>query len=372
MRTILFILQKEFTQIFRNRTMLPIIFLMPVLQLVVLVFAATLEMKDIKFSVVDYDNSPVSRELIQRYQASPFFNFQSVHPSEKTALKDFYSGKSDLILVIPANLERSYYRNEAVEIQLLINAINGLTAGLTSAYSTQILMNGNMDLPMKFYAVEAGNTFTQIDIQRRFWYNASLNFKHYMVPGILVILVTVIGMFLSALNIVREKEMGTIEQINVTPIRKYQFIIGKVIPFIIIALFDLALGLLIGKLLFDIPMRGSLWLMFSFGFLYLLLVIGFGLLLSTHSRTQQQVMFMTFFFLLVFILMSGIFTPVETMPEWARIVNYINPFAYFMRVNRMILLKGSGFMDMWRDFAAMATYATVVLSVAVYSYRKRA
>lgn len=372
MRTILFLLQKEFIQIFRNRTMLPIIFLMPVIQLVVLVYAATLEMKDIKFSVVDYDQSPLSRDLIQRYQSSPFFHFRSYHRSEKEAMEDFSSGKSELILVIPKDLERSYYRNEPAEIQMLVNAINGLTAGLTSSYSSQILMNGNQDLPMKFYAVDGASNLRQISIERRFWYNASLNFKHYMVPGILVILVTVIGMFLSALNIVREKEMGTIEQINVTPIRKYQFMIGKVIPFIIIALFDLALGLVIGKILFDIPMRGSLWLMFAFAFLYLLLVIGFGLLLSTHSRTQQQVMFMTFFFLLVFILMSGIFTPVETMPQWARIVNYINPFAYFMRVNRMILLKGSGFMDIWRDFAAMATYAFVVLSVAVYTYRKRA
>ncbi len=372
MRTILYILQKEFIQIFRNKTMLPIIFLLPIVQLVILVYAATLEMKDIKFSVVDLDNSPMSREIIHKYEASPFYHFQDSYTSEKVAIQDFYTGKADMIIVIPNGLQESYYRNEPSKVQFLINAINGLTAGLTTSYSTQILMSLNQDLPTRFWAISAGDSYQSIDIQRRFWFNSSLNFKHYMVPGILVILVTVIGMFLSALNIVREKEMGTIEQINVTPIKKYQFMIGKVIPFIIIALFDLGLGLLIGKLLFNIPMIGSLALLFSFGFLYLLLVIGFGLLLSTNSKTQQQVMFMSFFFLLVFILMSGIFTPVETMPKWARIVNYVNPFAYFMRVNRMILLKGSTFMDIWKDFAAMGAYAFIVLSLSVYTYRKRA
>lgn len=372
MRTIFYILRKEFLQIFRNKTMLPIIFLLPIVQMVILVYAATLEMKDIKFSIVDLDNTPMSRTIVQRFQSSPFYHFQNSYTSEKIAMEDFYTGKADMILVIPDGLQQSYYRNEPASIEFLMNAINGMTAGLTSSYSTQILMNINQDLPVRFYSITPGESYQSIDIQRRFWFNSSLNFKHYMVPGILVILVTVIGMFLSALNIVREKEMGTIEQINVTPIKKYQFMIGKVIPFIIIALFDLGLGLLIGKALFNIPMVGSIGLLFFFGFLYLLLVIGFGLLLSTHSRTQQQVMFMSFFFLLVFILMSGIFTPVETMPNWARIVNYVNPFAYFMRVNRMILLKGSTFADIWQEFAAMGSYAVLILTLAVYTYRKRA
>ncbi len=372
MRTLFFLLQKEFIQIFRNRTMLPIIFLMPIVQLVILVYAATLEMKDIRFSVVDLDQTEQSRGVWQRFEASPFFHLNSFHSSEKRAMQDFYEGTADLLVIIPAGFEQSFYRNEPLSVQVLVNAINGLTAGLSSSYATQILLSVNQDLPLRLYAAQSSSQLKQIEITRRFWFNSSLNFKHYMVPGILVILVTVIGMFLSAINIVREKELGTMEQINVSPIGKVQFILGKLIPFIIIALFELALGLGIGKLLFDIPFRGSLWLLFSFAFLYLLLVIGFGLLLSTHSRTQQQVMFMSFFFLLVFILMSGIFTPVETMPDWARKVNYLNPFAYFMKVNRMILLKGSSIVDLWRDFLTIGLYAFLVLSLAVLTYRKRA
>jgi ABC-2 type transport system permease protein len=191
-----------------------------------------------------------------------------------------------------------------------------------------------------------------------------------MVPGILVILVTIIGMFLTGLNLVREKEMGTVEQINVTPIRKSDFIIGKLLPFWIIALFDLTLGLIIGKIIFDIPMVGSIWLLYGVASVYLVGVLGIGLFISTVSSTQQQVMFLSFFFLLVFVLMSGVFTSVETMPQWARWLNRINPLFYFMKIIRMIMLKGSDFRDILPDFSALGVYGVLMLSLAVWKYRK--
>ena len=177
-------------------------------------------------------------------------------------------------------------------------------------------------------------------------------------------------MFLTALNLVREKELGTIEQINVTPIRKVHFIIGKLFPFWIIALFELGFGLTIGRIFFDLPMLGSIPLLFLFAGLYLFSILGIGLFLSTLSDNQQQVMFMTFFFMLMFILMSGIFTPVESMPVWAQKVNIINPFAYFMKVMRMVLLKGSGIQDIRQEIFAMMIYAMGILSLAVWRYRK--
>ncbi len=191
-----------------------------------------------------------------------------------------------------------------------------------------------------------------------------------MLPGILVILVTIIGMFLTALNLVREKELGTSEQINVTPIRKYHFILGKLFPFWVIALFELAFGLTIGRLFFHLPVLGSVGLLFLYASVYLLVVLGIGLFISTLASSQQQVMFLSFFFMLTFILMSGIFTPVESMPLWAQRINIINPFAYFMKVIRMILLKGSGFADIQRDFYSLIIYASVILSLAVWRYRK--
>ena len=191
-----------------------------------------------------------------------------------------------------------------------------------------------------------------------------------MLPGILVILVTLIGAFLTALNIVREKEMGTIEQINVTPIKKYQLIIGKLVPFWCIALFDLAFGLVVGKILFHVPIIGSVFLIFGFASVYLLVALGLGLFISSLAQTQQQVMFIIYFFLLTFILMSGIFTPLESMPDLAKKINIINPFAYFMRAMRMIMLKGSTFFDVLKDLASLAIYAVVILSLALWRYRK--
>jgi ABC-2 type transport system permease protein len=191
-----------------------------------------------------------------------------------------------------------------------------------------------------------------------------------MVPGILVLLVTIISMFLSGMNMVKEKEIGTIEQINVTPIRKYQFIIGKLLPYWIVALVELAFGLILAWSIFNIPVLGSVWLIFLVAAVYLLVTLGLALLISTKTNTQQQAMFLSWFFLVIFILMSGLFTPVDSMPQWAQIINWFNPIAYFVEVIRMIMLKGSGFMDISRHLILLGVYAVIALSVAVWQYRK--
>ena len=372
MKTIFYILQKEFTQIFRNKTMLPIIFLLPLIQMLILVYSATLEMKNINIEVVDFDNSTISREIISAFEASPFYSITDHKYSVEEAEKSIIDNSANAVLVIPDGLEKDLLNGFSPAIQLQVDAINGLVAGLINSYSSMILLDINKNLSAKLVRFsEHRPQLKQIEISRRFWYNPGLNYHHFMVPGILVILVTIIGMFLSALNIVREKEMGTIEQINVTPIKKYQFMLGKLFPFMIIALFDLALGLAVGWVVFDQPFRGSLLVLFAFAVDYLFLVLGFGLMLSTISETQQQVMFLTFFFLIVFILMSGIFTPIETMPEWAQKINVINPFAYFIKVNRAVLLKGSGFKDLITEFLSIGIYAFLVLTFAVKYYRKR-
>jgi ABC-2 type transport system permease protein len=191
-----------------------------------------------------------------------------------------------------------------------------------------------------------------------------------MLPGILVILVTVIGMFLTAINIVREKEKGTIDQINVTPIQKHHLLIGKLLPFWIIGLFELAFGISLGWVLFDLPIVGSLFTLFGFGAIYLLVALGIGLFLSTVTENQHQVMFLSYFILVTFILMSGIFTPTDSMPQWGKIVNYINPFYYFIKVIRMILLKGSSFIDVASEAISLGVYAIVIFTIAMFRYKK--
>lgn len=371
MRKIRYIIQKEFRQIFRNKTMLPLIFVLPFVQLLILVNAATMDMRNIEMIIIDHDLSVLSRRLCNKFSQSPFFSLVKSGFSVEDAENEMLVNATDMILVIPEGFEQQLYREGRSDLQIQVDAINGMTAGLTNGYASQIISSFNMEL-----LSETGKNVLlnlnpkNINIQYSFWYNSELKFKYYMVPGILTILLTIIGMFLASLNLVREKEQGTIEQINVTPIRKYEFIVGKLVPFWIIAMFELSFGLVLGKLLFNIPMVGSLLLLFAYASLYLIAVLGLGLLISTMSHTQQQAQFLNFFVLITFVIMSGIFTPADSMPHWAQNLNFINPLAYFMRVIRMILLKGSEFRDVSKDFYAMFVMAIALLSLATWRYRK--
>lgn len=371
MRTILFIVQKEFIQIFRNKSMLPIIFVMPLVQLLILVNAATFEMKDIRMLVVDRDQSSYSRQLTRKFEGSPFYEIIGYSQSEKQADKALRKNDADVILEIPNNFEKNLKKEQQAKVQLVINAINGTAAALTNGYSMQIIGDFNRNILVEQGSVSAiSSPLKTINTTVSFWYNPELNYKTYMVPGILVLLVTLIGLLLSGMNIVREKEIGTIEQINVTPVKKYQFIAGKLIPFWIIALFELAFGLTLGKLLFDIPLVGSVSLVFFVAMIYLLVILGAGLLISTTVNTQQQAMLVSFFFMIIFLLMSGLFTSIESMPVWAQWVDRINPIAYFIRIIRMVLLKGSGIKDIFTDVASLFVYGILMLSLAVWRYRK--
>ncbi len=371
MRTIVYIVQKEFIQIFRNRSMLPLIFIMPIFQLLILVNAATFEMKHIRMHVVDNDLSSYSRKMISKFQGSPFYEITGFSFSTAQAQEALQNNKTDVILEIPADFEKNLKNAKNAKVQLTINAINGTAASLTNAYSSQIIGDFNKNIITETGAQNlSGEISKSINTTYSFWYNPELNYKTFMVPGILVLLVTLIGLLLTAMNIVREKEIGTIEQINVTPVKKYQFITGKLIPFWIIALFELAFGMIIGKLVFDIPMVGSVGLVFFVAMIYLLGIVGAGLLISTITSTQQQAMMVSFFFMIIFILMSGLFTSIESMPQWAQYFNLINPIAYFIRIIRMILLKGSGFTEILNDLAAIFGYGILMLSLAVWRYRK--
>jgi ABC-2 type transport system permease protein len=370
MRTILHIIRKEFLQVFRNKSMLPIIFVVPIVQLIILVNAATFEMKHIQLSVVDLDLSGSSRKLVSKYQGSPFYQLRHTAFSYPEAEDEMKKGHVEMILHIPAGFEKQLMTTGQAKVQFVVNAINGQSAGLINAYSTMILMDNNRELATENMNPSQMAGLREIRVDSSYWYNPKLNYKTYMVPGILVLLVTIIGLLLSGMNIVREKEIGTIEQINVTPINKIQFIVGKLTPFWIIALFELAFGLSIGKLLFDIPMEGNLLLIFISAAVYLFVILAFGLLISTVTNTQQQAMLVSFFFMVVFILMSGLFTSVESMPLWAQKLDMLNPLMYFIKIMRMVLLKGSTFADIRSHFTALVIYAVVIVSLAIVRYRK--
>ncbi|HTQ26776.1 MAG TPA: ABC transporter permease [Puia sp.] len=370
MRTIRFLLQKEFRQIFRNRSILAVIMVMPVIQLLVLPLAADYEIKNINLAVVDHDHSPYSQRLINNISGSAYFKLVNYGASFRQAFRLIELDKADLVLEIPQGFERNLQRENKQELFIAVNAINGTKANLGGAYLNSIIQDFNSDIRVQLQDPGASVLAPEIEVTSSNWFNVFMNYHVFMVPGILAILVTLVGGFLSALNIVKEKEVGTIEQINVTPIRKYHFITGKLIPFWILGNVVLTLGLLVSRLVYGIVPVGNLLVLYAFVSVYLLAILGFGLLISTYCETQQQAMFVTFFFVMIFILMGGLFTPIESMPGWAKMVSRFNPVSYLIQTMRMVILKGSGLSDLAGNIGIVAIFAVVLNLWAVWNYRK--
>jgi ABC-2 type transport system permease protein len=369
MRTIFFLIQKEFLQIRRNRLMAPLLLVMPVVQTMLLSFAASYEVKNLALAVVDHDLSGASRQLTAKMTASGYFTLVSHGFSAKAADDVVAADRADLILEIPQNFERDFMRAQNPALMLTANAINATKAGIGLGYAQNILRDFARDLaPPTTLPTEALPT---IQMTHSNWYNPHLDYKTFMVPGILGEIVALIIGFLTALNIVREREVGTIEQLNVTPVKKWQFILGKLIPFWLVSLVMMAIGLTAGKLIFNIPMEGSLVMVFLFTATFTPCMLGLGFLISNFADSQQQAMFTAWFFLIIFILMCGLFTPVDSMPLWAQRLNVVNPVQYFVTFMRMVLLKGAYFADVKHLFLRVGGYALIVNLLAVWTYRKR-
>jgi len=361
--------------------MLPIIFVFPIIQLVILSFAATHDVKNIALAVLDQDRSSTSRLLVSKLTASGYFTLAGMPLSDNEGFELIEKDAADVFLTIPPHFERDVMKKQPTQLQVQVNAINGQKAGLAASYAGEVFQSFGKELMANispnFMAVGSATTRTNqtpqtIQTPTRYWYNPSLDYKTFMVPGILGELVAMLVLILSAMNVVREKEIGTIEQINVTPIRKWQFILGKLLPFLFIGLFDLALGLTVGKLLFYIPLEGDLWLVFAFCVANIFAVLGIGFFISNFADTQQQAMFIAWFFMVIFILMSGLFTPIESMPEWAQAMTIPNPIAHFVTVMRLVLLKGSGWADIRYNFFVMIGLGVLFNALAVWTYRKTA
>lgn len=367
MRTILYILQKELLQIRRNKLILPMLFGMPILQLIILGHAANFEVKHLNLLLIDKDHSSLSRQLISKFSSSDYFNIVNTTFDPAEGNEMLMQRKADLIIEIPEKFEHNLIIGEKSPVSLKIDAVNGMKAGIANAYSSMIINGFNAEV----LADLTGKTIVMpIDIRYSFWYNPEMEYSTFMVPGILVLLITLVGGFISAIIIVREKEIGTIEQLNVTPMRKHEFILGKLLTFFFIGFLELTFGLLIAKLVFNLHFEGSIWLVYAFTLVYLPVVLGLGLLISTFTNTQQQAMFLAWFFLMIFILMSGLFTPIESMPPWAQKVTLFNPIRYFIEFMRMVLLKGSTFADVKLHFGVMLIYGFIINLLAIWSYRK--
>jgi ABC-2 type transport system permease protein len=370
MRTLFYLIRKEFIQIFRDKFIGKAIFAVPVVQMLILVPAITFEIKNVRLCVLDRDMTTESAKLISHLEGSTFFQVRFSTFSEQEANHLMHSDKCDLIVQIPAGFGKETGKGNPSKIMVSANAINATNALLSWAYQNGVIREYNLQIVERKTGGQVDKTIPRIEVTNRYWYNEQLNYRHYMLPGILGILVLAIGFILAGLNLVKEKESGTIEQINVTPVRKYHIVTAKIVPFLIIGMVDLSIGLIIGWLVFAIPFEGSIGLLFLCSAIFMAAVLGLAIFVSTFSNTQQQFMFTGFFFMIIFVLMSGIFTPLESMPEWAQKINLVNPVVYIMRINRMVMLKGSTFHDISGDIGAMILIAVVFTTLAVNRYRK--
>ncbi len=371
MRSLRFLLQKEFRQIFRDPAILRIIFIMPMIQLLVLPLAADYEMKNIKLSVVDHDHSSYSRQLINKITASGYFQLNDYSASFANAMQEIEKEHADLVLEIPADFEKELVKDDEAKLFVAANAINGVKAGLGSAYLQSIIRDYNRQVRTEWIQFPRFSPEMNIEVTSSNWFNPTQNYRLFMVPGILVILVTMVGAFLSSLNIVREKEIGTIEQINVTPLKKHHFILGKLIPFWLLGMVVLSLGFVIARLAYGIIPAGSFLTIYIFAALYLLAVLGLGLLISTYTSNQQQAMLISFFLIMIFILLGGLYTSIDSMPVWAQWITRFNPVSYFIEVMRRVVLKGSGLADIKGHLLIMAGFAVFLNGWAILNYRKR-
>jgi ABC-2 type transport system permease protein len=372
MKVLGFILQKEFRQIFRDKTILAMMFAVPIVQLIILPFAANFEVKNINLAIVDYDRSTYSLKLINKIAASGYFRIVGSTASHNDAMKMIEKNEADIMLEIPHGFERNLVREGSQQLNMSVDAINGTKSSIGSGYLTAVLADFNRSLDVNNESTNNSTVIQSfhIDITYTDWFNPSREYKYYMVPGILVLLLTLIGGFLTALNIVREKEIGTIEQINVTPIKKWEFILGKLIPFWIVGMIVFTVGLIAMYVVYGIFPKGSISLLYLFAAVYLVALLGFGLLISTFSNSQVQAMFVAFFFMMIFMLMSGFFTSIDSMPGWARTFSNLTPVTHFITVVRLIVLKGSGFSHVKNEFLYLVSFAVLLNAAAIFNYRK--
>lgn len=373
MNVLRYLIQKEFIQIIRNKALLPMMTVLPIVQLLLLSNAASNDVKNVNLVMVDRDVSEMSRLLRGKIEAANEFSIVARPASNSLAMPYLQSNEADIVLEIPNDFEKGYLRGDSPKLQLLVNAINGQQAIVGSGYLNNIIGSFNQEIfkeaPVRLVMNSAPKAMAQV--ASRNWYNPELKYTHFMAPGILAELTALLTIVLTAMNVVRERELGTIEQINVTPIKKWQFILGKLIPFLILGLAILTVGIVASKIFFDIPIRGSIPLIFGYAIVNLVAVLGFGLLISNFAETQQQAIFVAFFFILIFILMCGLFTPIESMPKWAQYFTIPNPLAHFISVSRKVLMKGSGLADIKMEFIYTIILAVVFNSLAIWSYKKQ-
>lgn len=365
-----YLLKKEFKQIIRNPFLPKMIFIFPLMVLLVFPWAASYEIRNLNLSVIDNDHSSYSRRLTQTIISSNYFRLTDKSASYNQALKSIESNKADLILEIPRNFEKNIINREGTKVMISTNAVNGMKGGIAMTYISSIIGDFNATIISELFPELAKNSSSVIQIDSQYRFNKHLNYQVFMVPALMVMILTLLCGFLPAVSIVFEKELGTMEQINVSPVPKIIFILGKLIPFWIIGFIAISIGFLVAWLDYGLIPVGHLWVIYTFAAIYIFALSGMGIVISNYAQTMQQAVFIVFFFMMLFIMLSGLYTPVSSMPEWAQWIAAFNPLKYLMIVMRSIYLKGSNFSQLSPELAALLGFAAFFNSWAVLSYKK--
>ena len=358
---------KETKQFFGNPFMPVVLVLLPVLLMLLVPLAANMEVRDVSLSIVDRDRSSLSARLSDRISRSGYFVLKSVEDTYGKAMDVLSRGNVDIILEIPAGTERAVSRGESVEIFIAANAVNSTKGMMGGGYLSSIVSDFSSEM-----AASGGNlTSVPLRITPQYRFNPHLEYKLFMVPALMIVVIILVGGFFPTMSIVTEKENGTIEQMNVSPVRKRDFILSKVIFYGILGIFAFTLSYLIAHFVYGLAPHGGLLEIYVSAMIFLVFMGGFGLIISNYSDTLLQSVFLMLFFVLIFMLMSGIFTPVSSMETWSQYVTYILPTRYFVNILRAVCLKGSTFADLAFDYIMLSVFAVVINIIAVVTYRKQ-
>ncbi|HYG99471.1 MAG TPA: ABC transporter permease [Terriglobales bacterium] len=363
---------KEFLQVFRDPKMLRVIFVLPVIQVLIFGYAVTTDVRHVALAVFDQDNSIESREMVARFEKSKYFDVVARPRSEQEVLDVLNNSRATALLRFDTRFGDDLRAGRTAQLQLLLDGTDSNTAGIVANYATRIVGDYSQNVLLERTSRLLGPMRQpgRVEVARRAWFNENLESRNFYVPGVIALVVMLVSLMLTSMAVVREKEIGTMEQIIVTPIRPIEFILGKTAPFALIAMVNVVIISLVAVFWFEIPIRGTVLVLLAGTLLYLLSTLGIGLLISTVSQTQQQAMMSTFLFFLPAMMLSGFLFPIANMPEPVQWLTYVNPLRYFLVVIRAVFLKGTGLDILWPQFLALAIVGIVTFTVAVSRFRK--
>jgi ABC-2 type transport system permease protein len=363
---------KEFRQVLRDPRMKGTIFMAPVIQILIFGYAATTDVKNVPTAVCDFDNSPQSRDITRAFTSSGYFNATCYINSDEQLIALIDKSAVNAVIRFNHGFARKLSGGDSAEIQLILDGTDSTTASVVLGYANSIIerysqkkLNERINvLPQKI------DSLPSVDLRARIWFNENLESRNFYLPGVIAMLVTVMTLLLTSMAVVREKEIGTIEQLIVSPLTSFELILGKLIPFAIIAFIDVAFITSVGVLWFKLPIRGSMALLFGATFIYLFTSLGIGLFISTISSTQQEAMMSTFLFIFPANLLSGLIFPIANMPKLVQWITLLNPLRYYMVILRGIFLKGTGITVLWPQILVLMLIGLIILTTSIMRFKK--